>query len=79
MHQVIVLDEPYDPPAYRAFAEEYFAVGKFLARANELLAQLEAVRASAKEAGIEPAACGEPADDLEPARQTPRPREGQCT
>ncbi len=74
-----ILDEPYDPPAYRAFIEENFAVGKFLGRTNELLAQLEAVWASAKEAGVEPAACGEPTDDLEPAGETPRRREGQCT
>ena len=74
-----ILDEPYDPPACRAFVEQNFAVGKFLAQANELLLQLERLWGSAERPDIPPAARGRPADGLEPAGKATRDAEEQST
>ncbi|HUT02247.1 MAG TPA: glycosyltransferase [Phycisphaerae bacterium] len=56
-----ILQEPYDPPAYRRFVEEHFALESSLARANEFLLHLEARWASAAraDAALEPAPRGE--------------------
>jgi len=56
-----ILDEPYNPPAYRAFVEEQFAVEKSLAAAGHLLGRLERLWASAKASDVEPARCAGPA------------------